>query len=435
MPMRLWFFLLCAILMPFRSGAFAEIIFSKSALIPVSLVHQKPVLGVTVSFSDPDRYMDAGQEAQVVVEITNMGRGKAYDVKGYISGGPLNGIVLEQSSVAGTIPPGGKKLLTFSSSAPDSITDRIIPLRLAITEKYGYSPAVVDIALSCRAKNNSRNSTPTTIRTTMNRISIDDAVPSTGCVNPDGVAVVIGNCDYDPASFGSNAYAINDARTVREYLVRVFGYDPDRILFYQNATADDFREVFGTVKSAGIMTQYIKPDTSDVFIYYCGFGAVDQKTGIPCLIPVDSAYAPENLQESGCSLELLLNNLAVLKPRSVTLVIDTAFSDTGNQGTAGTDIDGYADRFGNMALFMAASPGERSGRYHESMHGLFTYVFLDSARNLAMEGKTAIFAGDLFKNVADEKIGVPGLSQVIFNAHVQHPRFTGNAELILAGAK
>ncbi len=411
--------------------AFADVVFSKSEPMNVSLVYQKSSLSVSACFSDPDRYMDAGQEASIFVEISNLGAGKAYNVTGYIYGELQKELTIEQRASVGIIPPGGKRLITFNLKASEQLPEHIIPLSLAVTEKFGLFPATIDITLSCRANKNNTALKPTTIKTSMHSISIDNDIPSAGRVDSSAVAVIIGNSDYEFSSFGPVEYAHNDARTMREYLIRIFGYDPEKIFIYQNAASGAFHEIFGTVTGPGELAHYVTSDTTDVFVYYSGHGSADLETMTPYFVPVDCGFSPDNLRKKGYPVDLLLNNLAELSAHSITLVIDTSFkgiSETGTVSLDCTDLGAYPE---NIVLFTATSKKGTPNRFHESMHGLFTYVFLKSIKDMILQGKKTITAGDIFTRVSDENGGVPYLDHRIFRGQQQYPLFLGNPGQVL----
>ncbi len=204
--MRLFLVFFLALLPAHTPETFADIIFSTSAPVNVRMFYQKPSLAVTASFSDPDRYMDAGQQAALTVEVFNTGAGKAYDVTGYISGDLPEGLTADRKAVLGNIPPGVKKLITFKLQAAETLVECTVPLKLAITEKLGRFPALIDIDLSCRPDKSGDSPEPTVINTTRNRLSLQNDIPDNANVNPSSVAVIIGKRDYNPSTYGRYDY-------------------------------------------------------------------------------------------------------------------------------------------------------------------------------------------------------------------------------------
>ena len=419
----------------FDSPAFADMIFSISAPYYVNLFYRKSSLVTTVFFNDNDRIMDAGQEAEIIVQVSNFGAGKAYDVTGYISGEIPDNLIVQRKAYIGHIESGKSKLISFNLKAKEDITEVIIPLQLAITEKFGRFPAITTINLSCRSGNSPYIPEPTTIKTTDHSFSLENDIQSTGAVNPYAFAVLIGNQDYEPSTYGICHYAFNDVKTLKEYLIQTFGYNPDHIFSYRNATYKNFCEMFGDVKSQGELMHSTKPDTSDVFIYYSGFSVITADTGLPYILPVDCGYGDESVAEKGYPLHLLIEKLAVIQARSVTIVFESAFMGEADSTGTITDIYDIIDIPDNTVIFAASSYGETANRCHESMHGLFTHIFLKSVQTLIDQNSSSISAGMLFSQLTDKESGVPYFAGHIFNGEQQHPGFKGNSDFILLEVK
>ena len=375
--------------------------------------------------------MDAGQQAALTVEVFNTGAGKAYDVTGYISGDLPEGLTADRKAVLGDIPPGVKKLITFKLLATEKLVECEVPLKLAITEKLGRFPALIDIDLSCRPDKSGDSPEPTVINTTRNRLSLQNDIPDNSNVNSSSVAVIIGNRDYNPSTYGRYDYALRDARAMRDYLIVMFGYNPETIFYYQNATTGDFNEMFGSEKSPGELLHYVKSDTTNVFIYYSGRSTVDSETMRPYFLPVDCGFSADDVRESGYPTDLLIQKLNELSAHSVTLVIDSSFGEITGSDQAGMDIDDLVGEIDNGVIFTACSGSGIPNRYHEAMHGLFTYVYIKSISDMVKQGKTVITAGDLQSRLAGENGSVPQLSRIIFNGTKQQPQFLGNPDQVI----
>jgi len=63
---------------------------------------------------------------------------------------------------------------------------------------------------------------------------IDLEIPETNMSNLDGIAVVVGNREYD--HFDDVKFADNDARIMKEYLLKTLGYRENNIIYVENAT-------------------------------------------------------------------------------------------------------------------------------------------------------------------------------------------------------
>jgi len=109
---------------------------------------------------------------------------------------------------------------------------------------------------------------------------IDQSIPKTRMKNPHAVALIIGNCDYKKTE--QVKYAINDALSMKLYLIEVMGYDSSQVFLIKNASKGDFEIFLGASNNyRGKIFTHVKPThtpVSDVFIYYSGHGAVGMQS-------------------------------------------------------------------------------------------------------------------------------------------------------------
>ncbi|MBI4682857.1 MAG: caspase family protein [Nitrospirae bacterium] len=154
-------------------------------------------------------------------------------------------------------------------------------------------------------------------------VDIEQNLPITKAQNKDAFAVVIGNSDYRHTK--NVDFAVNDARTVKTYLTEVLGFKEGNIFFISNATKGDFETYFGTKDDhKGKLFNQVKPEKSDVFIYYAGHGAPGLKDRKGYFVPVDAD--PQYVEKSGYSLDVFYENLSRISAKSVTVVMDSCFS-------------------------------------------------------------------------------------------------------------
>jgi hypothetical protein len=219
-------------------------------------------------------------------------------------------------------------------------------------------------------------------------VDVDSAIPKTPNRNGDAIAVVIGNQAYVNQDTPDVEYAGNDASIIKKYLIHMLGYREDNVLFLENAVKADFERVFGTDDVyQGKLFNMVKPNRSDVFIYYSGHGAPDLKTKKAFFVPVNAD--PNYLQIDGYPLDVFYSNLEKVPARSMTVVLDACFSGGSQKGTLiknaspmYIDIENplHAKRFN---LFSSASGDQISSWYPEGKHSLFTYYFLRAIRGEA----------------------------------------------------
>ncbi|MFW5945134.1 MAG: caspase family protein, partial [Bacteroidota bacterium] len=152
---------------------------------------------------------------------------------------------------------------------------------------------------------------------------IAQQIPETSAKNPNAIAVIIGNKDYKHTK--DVKYALNDAQTMKQYLVKTLGYKPGNVFYLENATKSNFETYFGTkVNPRGILYNQLKKNQSEVFVYYAGHGAPDLDDHKAYFVPVDCD--PNYLEQGGYPRELFYSNISKLPAKNVTVVIDACFS-------------------------------------------------------------------------------------------------------------
>lgn len=232
-------------------------------------------------------------------------------------------------------------------------------------------------------------------------------IPTAAAPAPDAVAVVIGVRDYKNKDVPAVEYALEDARTVKQYLVKAFGFSEGNILYLENPTQGDLSRVFGTKENPkGQLSHYVKPGKSDVFVYYSGHGAPDLETQTAFLVPSDAH--PDYVKLNGYPLELFYANLAALPARRRTVVIDACFSGSSHKGM----LLGKASPLvlavetgaipKGLTVFTSAGNKEVSSWYEEKGHSLFTYFFLKGVQESLGKGRP-LTAGQL-KTYLDETV-------------------------------
>lgn len=268
--------------------------------------------------------------------------------------------------------------------------------------------------------------------------SLDVSIPATHVVNSDAIAVVIGNSDYSSDGVPDVQYAVRDALTVRNYLMKVLGYREGNILYFENVTGAVFRRLFGTKDvPEGQLAQYVKAGKSDVFIYYSGHGAPDVQNGSAYFVPVDCR--PDDVRLNGYPLDLFYGNLAKIESRSTIVVIDACFSGGSEEGMLikaaspiGIKTDDPASVIRNSAVFTSSSADQISSWYPEKGHGLFTYFFLKALRGEAdADGDRVITAREIHSYLGDTTEGVPYWARRLHGGRNQSPTFQGNANLVV----
>lgn len=223
---------------------------------------------------------------------------------------------------------------------------------------------------------------------------IETTIPSGKPAGTYDIAVVIGNSSYSTTGTPNVDYALRDAQTMKQYLIKSFGYDPANIIYLENATLTKLNEIFGTSDDyQGKLYKWVKPGQSKIFIYYVGHGAPDQQTGEGYFVPVDAN--PQYIRTSGYKLSTFYENLSRIPAAKKTVVIDACFSGSSANGQLLKGVSGLTARLKTEPkatvaadlLFTSAGMDQMAGWYPEKGHSLFTYFFLKGIQGAADSNK------------------------------------------------
>jgi len=267
-------------------------------------------------------------------------------------------------------------------------------------------------------------------------VNVDTDIPRGKVSNPDAIAVIIGNGKYEHPDVPSVSYAINDASVFREYLEKLVGVKPGMVIFETNANLSTFNTIFGTKDNPkGKLNRFVKPDKSDVYIYYSGHGAPDPDSKLGYFVPVDCD--PSAVALSGYSLQTFYDNLAKLSARSVTVVIDACFSGQSDAGLLLQEMSpvfieaNQGAALANGVIYTSAKRDQVSTWYDEMKHSLFTYFFLKGLRGDADLNKNrSITVGEMADYLQDRSEGVPYWAGRL-KGREQMPTVFGDREKVL----
>ena len=206
-------------------------------------------------------------------------------------------------------------------------------------------------------------------------------------VNPTGVAVIIGNANYEHRDVPPVDFAHRDAAAFQRYVVDVLGYDPANVIDLPDASRRELIDVFGTrTNPEGLLWSYLDPaGGSDVVVFYSGHGVPGTDDGRGYLLPVDAD--PNAAADDGYPIDLLHRNVGGLaEARSVRVYLDACFSGGSHAGrslirnaspvyVAATLPEDVAGK----VTALAAASGEQVASWDEAArHGLFTHHLLDA---------------------------------------------------------
>ncbi|MEN7551052.1 caspase family protein [Rapidithrix thailandica] len=252
--------------------------------------------------------------------------------------------------------------------------------------------------------------------------------------NSNAIAVVIGNKDYHGKDIPKVAYALNDARLVKEMLIRSFGFKPGNIIYMENASKANFETVFGIKGNhKGRLYNYVKPGESDVFIYYSGHGAPDPESKNPYFVPVDCD--PQLVALSGYSQEVLYENLSKVSYKSLSVVVDACFSGASEEGMLVKNISPvfintkeklFQDP--KVSILTSAKGTEVSSWYPEKQHSLFTYYLVNGFTGVADQDQNHKISLNEIKEYLSEHVTYMARR---LNGREQNPQINGEVEKTL----
>lgn len=332
----------------------------------------------------------------------------------------------------GELKPNAVKEFTIAFYANQRVRDKL-PLKVDLVEDRKRFNAEKQYALSMGVKEKTVFETVVSAKD-MQAVQITDLevssdleqdIPSTGVINKNAVAVVIGNYDYKKVQKVS--FARRDAVVMKEYLVKTFGYDPGNIIFLPDASLSDMLNALGSAGAAkrSKLSSYLRPG-SEIFVYYTGHGAPGLQDKKGYLVPIDAD--PNNIETTGYSLETLYRNLESLNASKLTVVIDACFSGDSQAGMLLKDaspimVQAKSDKLNAGTVITSSSGDQISSWYPEKKHSLFTYFFLKGIKDKAAR-KEPVTIQNLKVYVTDE---VDRMSKRLYN-RIQTPGFEGNLE-------
>ena len=232
---------------------------------------------------------------------------------------------------------------------------------------------------------------------------LSGSLPVRAAENPDAVAVVVGNRGY--GSMPEVPYAHRDAEAMARFLREVQGYREGNIITLRDATQGQLEATFGNARNRqGRLRRWVKPEQSDVTVFYSGHGMPAAGDDDALLLPVDADSAAPAL--NGYSIRMLLDNLADMNARTATVYLDACFSGQSAGGPLLADASGLnveirtlPQRTG-LTVVTAAQADQVANWDHDSRHGLFSRHLLLGLSGVADttvlgDGDGAVTLGEL----------------------------------------
>ncbi|TAE52027.1 MAG: hypothetical protein EAZ89_09160 [Bacteroidetes bacterium] len=376
------------------------------------------------------------------IAIQNDGQGPARDVKASMHLPQNVFTATDNSAVLGNLEVGESKVAEFQFFTNNRFNSPEVSILIEVTEgsgKYGTTQTVrigLDQALevSSRVVITAKPGTRRSYEPVRLSSDIDRNLPLSQTDRPDAVAVVIGVRDYQHPDVPAVEFAHNDAASVKNYLVRSFGFHEENIIYLVNPTQADLNGVFGTQGDhKARLYNLVKPEVSDVFVFYSGHGAPELQTNEAYLVPSDCD--PSLVKFNGYALRTLYENLAQIQAKTLTVAIDACFSGMSDRGTLIGQASPVRIKTSNPLLrnpravvLSAAASAEVASWLPEESHGLFTYYLLKGIQGAANTDKNRDLSLAELRKYLNEQ--VPVAARRISN-RVQTPDIQGLDNTIL----
>jgi uncharacterized caspase-like protein len=147
---------------------------------------------------------------------------------------------------------------------------------------------------------------------------------------------------------------------------------------------------------------------TEVFVFFAGHGVADWNAGVPYLIPNDGDL--NYLPQTAYPLDLVVERLASLDARHVTVFLDACFSGLSREGQSLIDdarplvLVPVRRTASGVSLFSAAQGNELASALDEQGHGLFSYYLFKGLAGAAdLDQDRNVTDGEL-KHFLEEQI-------------------------------
>ncbi len=201
------------------------------------------------------------------------------------------------------------------------------------------------------------------------------------------VAVIIGINKYNNSEYESLDFAVRDAQSVKEQIIKM-GFDKVIEIPEANATRA------GILRVLADELPYSLGKNDALFVYFAGHGDTEELKGGEMegyILPRDAKK--KNYRGTAISMEKIREVIKRYKAKHILLVFDSCYSGYGailgtvNQGSHPHDA---------VQIITAGGKNETAGEDGKAGHGIFTKTFLDSFGNKSLySGKGIILASDI----------------------------------------
>jgi hypothetical protein len=249
-----------------------------------------------------------------------------------------------------------------------------------------------------------------------------------GKTSGEKVALIIGIENYSVAPKAN--YANLDAKYFFDYARRAFGTKKQNIKLLIN---EDATFVKTNVALTKWLRTRIKADQTDLIVFFAGHGLASSDGKDLYLLPQDSD--PDLLDITALSRTKLFQTIVDLKPKSVTMFLDTCYSGVSRDEqmllASARPIRIVAGNEGeipdNFTIFSATELDQISSGLKEAKHGIFSYYLMKGLEGKADANKNKEITNGELLAYMDQNISQKA-SEL---GRQQNPSLTGNPDQVL----
>lgn len=323
-------------------------------------------LQCTVRLEDPsgNDSLDPGEEAKLILRVTNEGQGPARRIRAVVNANPsFDDVGVVVPPVLGDLGPSQTREYAVLLRGGKKMLDHRMNLSIYVMDTYGFKSPTVNFGLETRATINA------------------ELRP----VQRHAYAVVVGIENYAQAGIPRAWYAQRDAAAVARYLTYALGVPSDHVMLLRNeqATKATLR-----IKFEGRLPKILSHPDAKLYVYFSGHGIVDPETRNAALVAYDADLAYPKF--SCYALPDIYHALQRIG-RPTVMFLDTSFGGSSARGDRPVPLPhaGSAPSFNvasrtppdNVSVLFAASGRELNAALPRKQHGLFTYHLLQGLGN------------------------------------------------------
>ena len=389
---------------------------------------------VDYAFSSEQGTIKQGVPINLKTIIQNTGQGDANDISIKFKWPSINVATISESNFTiSELKAGESKEINFEFIVNKLYNSTTVPIKIELDEKYHKFFENKEVFTTLNSTSNITSikveSNYQEKKIEINEVSltsdVDKNIPKTNLLFPNKYALIIGNEDYSSRQPGLNTesnveFAVNDAKSFKEYAVNVLGIPKENCFLILNGTTGEMTQ------KINVITQLLTKlgDKGEFIFYYAGHGFPDEVTKTPYLIPVD--VSATNLQ-SAIKVTDLYQKLIDTKAKRITVLLDACFTgggrDQGLLAVRGVKIVPKTSFLnGNMAVFTATNNEQSALPYKEKQHGMFTYYLLKKLQET--NGNISYLE---MQNYIKEKVSIQSLK---VNSKSQDPQINVSPEVL-----